>query len=269
MLDEYMNKGIKDVISRFPAVADVLEQYNIGCAPCTEGSCLLKDIVDIHNLSPEDEQALMAQIADVIDRGGQGEMPVARRSPQAKPKDTEYSPPLRQLVDEHVLIKRWLALIPKFVENLDVESEEGRQLILAAVDFIRSYADKYHHAKEEEILFKYFDENSDILKIMHEEHEQARSHVRAMLEALEKGNTNAIAEHLNAYRELLTEHIRKEDEILYPWMDRNLSLTQVGELFSKFAEAEQRMDKDVIDRCKAFVEKLEEELSTRIEKVTK
>jgi len=31
-------------------------------------------------------------------------------------------------------------------------------------------------------------------------------------------------------------HIRKEDEILYPWMDRNLSTAQVGALFSKFAE---------------------------------
>ncbi len=269
MLQEYMNKGIKDVISRFPAVADVLEQYNIGCAPCTEGSCLLKDIVDIHNLSPEDERALMAQIAEVIDRGGQVEATAVRRMPQAKPKDIEYSPPLRQLVDEHVLIKRWLALIPRFVENLDVESEEGRLLILAAVDFIRSYADKYHHAKEEEILFKYFDENSDILRTMHADHEKARSHVRAVLEALERRDKDAIAEHLTAYGELLAGHILKEDEILYRWMDRNLSMTQVGELFSKFAEVDEKMDKEVIDRCKTFVVRLEKEIQNPKQKVTK
>ncbi len=269
MLQEYMNKGIKDVISRFPAVADVLEQYNIGCAPCTEGSCLLKDIVDIHNLSPEDERALMAQIAEVIDRGGQVEATAVRRMPQAKPKDIEYSPPLRQLVDEHVLIKRWLALIPKFVESLDVESEEGRRLILAAVDFIRSYADKYHHAKEEEILFKYFDENSDILRTMHADHEKARSHVRAVLEALERRDKDAIAEHLTAYGELLAGHILKEDEILYRWMDRNLSMTQVGELFSKFAEVDEKMDKEVIDRCKTFVVRLEKEIQNPKQKVTK
>jgi hemerythrin-like domain-containing protein len=264
-----MNKGIKDVISRFPAVADILEQYNIGCAPCTEGSCLLKDIVDIHNLSPEDERALMAQIAEVIDSGRQVQMPAVKTSPQAKPKDVQYSPPLRQLVDEHVLIKRWLALIPKFVENLDVESPEGRRLVLAAVDFIRSYADKYHHAKEEEILFKYFDEDSDILRTMRLDHEKARGHVRAVLEALERRDRNAIAEHLNAYGELLAGHILKEDEILYRWMDRNLSVTHVGELFSKFAEAEGKMDKDVIDRCKTFVVKLEEETQESKKKVTK
>jgi len=38
---------------------------------------------------------------------------------------------------------------------------------LDGVDFIRSYADKYHHAREEEILFKYFDEDMAILKVMH------------------------------------------------------------------------------------------------------
>ena len=269
MLDQYMNKGIKDVISKFPAVADILGQYNIGCALCTEGSCLLKDIVDVHNLPPDDERALMAQIAEVIEGGGQAKVPPVKRSPQVIAKDVQYSPPLGQLVDEHILIKRWLAMIPRFVKNLDVESEEGRGTILAAVDFIRSYADKYHHAKEEEILFKYFDEESDILKTMRADHEKARGHVRAVLEALERRDRDAIAEHLTAYGELLAGHILKEDDILYRWMDRNLSTAQVGELFSKFAEVEDRMDRNVIDRCRTFVVKLEEQLQESREKVTR
>jgi hemerythrin-like domain-containing protein len=60
-----------------------------------------------------------------------------------------------------------------------------------------------------------------------------------------------------AYRELLTEHIRKEDEILYPWMDRELSVKQVGELFSKFNEADDRMDRKGIERCEKFVLEVE------------
>lgn len=270
MLEEYLNKGIKDVISRFPAVADVLEQYNIGCAVCTEGSCLLKDIVDVHGLAPEDEKALMEQIAEIVDPGRRVEAPahVVKKIPQAKPKKREYSPPMKKLVDEHVVIKRLVGLIPKVIENLDVESEEGRQRVLQTTGFIRLYADKYHHAKEEEILFTYFDENTDILKAMRQDHENARDHVRAVLEALDQGNKERIAEHLSAYGELLTEHIQKEDEILYPWMDRNLSLTQVGELFSRFAEADEKTDKNVIDGCERFVIELEEEMSRSTKEVT-
>lgn len=269
MWEDYLHKGIKDVISEFPDVGDILEEYNIGCVLCTVGTCLLKDIVEIHNLSEEDEQTLMARIANVIEPGRSIAKPPVKTKRQAKPQAIGYSPPLKRLVDEHVLIKKLVGLIPKVIDNLQVESEEGRHLVLQTVNFIRFYADRYHHAKEEEILFRYFDENSDILKAMRQEHEEARNHVKAILEALDKRDKEAIAEHLNAYQNLLTEHIRKEDEILYPWMDRNLSVTQVGELFSAFAEVEEKTDKNVIDECRRFVLELEEEMSHSMKEVKK
>jgi len=261
-MEEYLNKGIKEIISKFPQVADILNEYNIGCAPCSVGSCLLRDIVEIHNLSVEDEQALMAKIAKVIYPDRDVKTPAIKRKPKAKPQEIKYSPPMKKLVDEHVLIKRWVALIPEVVDNMAMESEQGRHLIQEGVDFIRFYADKYHHAKEEEILFKYFDENLDILKTMHQEHEKARSHVKAMLEALDKRDKKAVAEHLIAYRELLTEHIKKEDEILYPWMDRNLSITQIGQLFSKFNKIDEQFA-DAPKRHEEFVNMLEKNLNRK------
>lgn len=269
MWEEYLNKGIKDVISEFPNVGDILQEYNIGCVPCTVGTCLLKDIVEIHNLTDEDQQMLMARIADVIEPGCQEMMHVVKTKQQTKPGTIRYSPPLRKLVDEHILIKRLVGSIPWIVENLNVKTEEGRQLIHRTVDFIRFYADKYHHAKEEEILFKYFDRDSDILNTMCLEHEEARSHVSEVLEALDRRDNDAIARHLNDYCELLTEHIRKEDEILYPWMDRNLSVTQVGELFSAFAKVEEKTNKNVLDDSGRFVIELEEKMLHLTKEVTK
>jgi hemerythrin-like domain-containing protein len=240
-MDEYLNKGIKEIINEFPQIESVLNDYDIGCGPCSVGICLLKDIVAIHRLSGDQEQELMIRIAKTIRSEEDIKIPALEKRIEAKPKEFKYSPPIQKLVDEHVLIKRWIALIPKVVNDLDVETEEGQQLIRDGVDMIRSYADKFHHAKEEEILFKYFDENLEILKVMHEDHTHARGLVKAMLEANERKDQNAVAENLMAYRELLTEHIRKEDEILYPWMDNQLSTRQVGKLFAKFAEADQQM----------------------------
>ncbi|MEE9611741.1 MAG: hemerythrin domain-containing protein [Desulfatiglandales bacterium] len=256
-MEEYLNKGIKEIINQFPEVENILNEYDIGCAPCSIGSCLLKDIIDIHNLSSEAERGLMAKIAKVIYPDRETEIPSIKRKPKASPKGISYSPPMEKLVNEHVLIKRWVAMIPEVINNLDVESEQGRQVISDSIDFIRSYADKYHHAKEEEILFKYFDENLDIIKTMQEDHENARARVRAMLKALAKKDKEAISKHLNSYQELLTEHIKKEDEILYPWMDRNFSITQIGELFSKFNEKDEEFG-DVPKRCEEFINKLEE-----------
>lgn len=259
-MEEYLNKGIKDIITKFPKVADILNEYNIGCVPCNVGSCLLKDIVEIHNLSIEQEQELLTRIARVIYSGREIKIPKIQRKPPLESREIKYSPPIKKLVEEHVLIKKWIALIPEVIQNLDLNSQEVKKIILGGVDFIRSYADKFHHAKEEEILFKYFDENLDIIKTMLSDHDTARNHVKSTLEALQKQDKEAIIEHLNGYKELLTEHIKKEDEILYPWIDRNLSITTVGELFNKFQEADQNIGEVVEERCKKFVENLEEKI---------
>jgi hemerythrin-like domain-containing protein len=97
---------------------------------------------------------------------------------------------------------------------------------------------------------------------MLEDHTKARGHVKALIEAIEKKDKKGIIEHLNAYRELLTEHIKKEDEILYPWMDRSLSVKEVGELFSRFNAVDEISGNGVTERCKAFVVKVEEKIQT-------
>jgi hemerythrin-like domain-containing protein len=78
-----------------------------------------------------------------------------------------------------------------------------------------------------------------------------------MLEALDKQDEATLAEHLNAYRDLLIEHIRKEDEILYPWMDNNLSMRQIGELFSKFDAVDQQIGFSPV-KYEAFIKELED-----------
>jgi hypothetical protein len=55
----YRAKGIKDIIAEFPGVGSILEEYGIGCGPCTIGICQLKDILEIHRLAKEAEEELM------------------------------------------------------------------------------------------------------------------------------------------------------------------------------------------------------------------
>jgi len=257
-MEHYLNTPIKEIISKFPKVGEILEEYDIGCVPCTVGSCLLKDIIEVHNLSDEGEKEVMARIAKVIYPDKIIPIPQVARKSKARAKEIKHSPPMKKLVDEHVLIKRWIALIPQLLERLDVDFPEDREILFKGIDFIRSYADKFHHAKEEDILFKYFDESSDILRTMLDDHTKGRSHVRALAEAVERRDKQGIIEHLNAYRELLTEHIKKEDEILYPWMDRNLSVPQVGALYSKFNEVDEIGGNEITERSRSFVIETEE-----------
>jgi hemerythrin-like domain-containing protein len=264
-METLLNKGIKEIIDQYPEVEKVLDNYGIGCGPCSVGICQLKDIVDIHNLPQDQERELMQKIAGIVYPGQDVKVPFTGKKTQTAGGDIQFSPPMQRLVDEHVLIKRWIALIPGVVDTLDLESDAGRQVILDGIDLIRSYADRYHHAKEEDILFKYFDQDSKILEVMYEDHTTGRSHVKAMLEALDRRDRQALTEHLLAYRELLTGHIQKEDEILFPWMDRSLSRSQVDELIARFNEVDQKMGFPP-DNYQKFIEKLEKQFKAQAEK---
>ena len=256
-MQEYLDKNIKDIIREFPRVADALNRHNIGCVTCGLGTCLFKDIVEIHALDPVEEAALLAEISRVIYPDREVAIPRIERKSRPQSRETAYSPPMKKLVDEHLLIKRLLAMIPGIIEGLDLSTEPGRQVIRQSVDFIRSYADKFHHAKEEDILFKCFDGNLDIIKTICADHENGRARVREILAALERQDRETVISNLEAYAALLTEHIKKEDDILYRWMDRNLTMSQIGELFSRFSEK----DKEFAGTPEKY-----QELITRLEK---
>lgn len=256
-MSDLIRWNIKEVIAAYPPVGDILGQAGIGCVGCSVGTCLLKDVISIHNLSEAQEQALFASIAAVVFPDQNPVIPRTERKKAPSSGIVAFSPPMQELVNEHVSIKRVLALIPKVGESLaDGLDDARRQTIADMLDFIRNFADRYHHAKEEELLFKYFDPTAEILVVMHAEHEQGRGFVRAAADALAQGDAGTVRAYLLAYGQLLAEHIRKEDEILYPWMDRQLSDTQVGKLFGQFRDVDRSFG-DKPARYRALVDELE------------
>ncbi|NUO08967.1 MAG: hemerythrin domain-containing protein [Candidatus Brocadia sp.] len=265
-MQKVLPREIKEIINAYPEVGRILDEYGIGCVPCSVGSCLLKDVVGIHSLDPEQEATLMYKIEKAIYPDRNVQKPVVDPTRKSAPKKISYSPSVKKLVDEHLLIKRLLALIPVVIDYVESSITTDKDLILRCVDFIRTYADKYHHMKEEDILFKYVDENAEVIQVMYKDHDTGRNHVRQVVEGVEKGNKALIKEHLLGYRDLLTQHIRKEDEILYPWIDRQLSTTQVGEMFQKCNAADASVGDELPRKYEKFINELEEKF---LQEVTK
>ncbi len=114
-----------------------------------------------------------------------------------------------------------------------------------AIDFIRNFADRCHHLKEEKLLFPALEEkgiarDGGPIGMMLTEHEEGRSYVRAMAEAL-KGEVppkTVLVENARAYLSLLRDHIRKEDEILFNMADEVLSSEEQKKLLREFEEHE-------------------------------
>ena len=153
------------------------------------------------------------------------------------------------MVDEHKLIIRMIALVEKNTELLERGKFRNWQFYLDAVDFIRNYADHFHHAKEEDVLFVELIKNGmpakqSPIEAMHMEHDAGRAHVRTLEEAAqqalagETGQAVIIAEHAKGYATLLRGHIEKENDILYPLAERVLPEDVRQQMLNAYDHAE-------------------------------
>ncbi|MBK5275180.1 MAG: hemerythrin domain-containing protein [Desulfuromonadales bacterium] len=174
------------------------------------------------------------------------------------------------LVNEHRLILRMIALLERNAPRTADGSYSNWQFYLDGVDFIRNYADRFHHAKEEDVLFEALvkngmpRENSPVAAMLME-HDQGRAFVKAMEAAASQalagadGQNAIIAENALAYAELLREHISKEDEILYPLAERVIPATMRDSIIEGYAAAEARTAADFTARYEAVVRGYEQE----------
>lgn len=157
----------------------------------------------------------------------------------------------RVMKDEHQLILRMIALVEQNTTLMETGNFGNWRFFLDAVDFIRNYADRFHHAKEEDVLFvalmkNGMPEKQSPIEAMQLEHEQGRAFVRGLEEAAQKalngepGQIPIIAANAKGYAQLLREHINKEDNILYPLAERILPQEVRPEMLSAYQRAEQK-----------------------------
>ncbi|MDP2876632.1 MAG: hemerythrin domain-containing protein [Holophaga sp.] len=255
-MQRVLERHIKPLMIEFPTLGAILEEAGIGCTSCTLGTCRILDILEIHDLDTVQIQSLLQKMGTVIYQGAPFQIPTIERKVSA-PK--AFCPPIQRMVVEHTFILRVIALLPRLVIALRTDFEAARPMADQTLEFIRTYADRYHHAKEEDILFRFFEQGSDILKVMLQDHEDGRGHVRAVAMALENSDLAMAEQHLLAYGELLKSHIQREDTILYPWMDRTLSDRQVGQLFAQCSVVEREfgetpaMQESMVTRLEALL----------------
>lgn len=175
------------------------------------------------------------------------------------------------LVVEHRLILRMITLLERNAALTATGGYSNWKFYLDGVDFIRNYADRFHHAKEEDVLFEALVKNgmprqNSPIAAMLMEHDQGRAFVKAMeaaaLEALdgEAGRGGSVADNALAYASLLRGHIEKEDEILYPLAERVIPEGMRDDIIAGYAAAEGRTAADFTARYEAVVAGYEREL---------
>jgi hemerythrin-like domain-containing protein len=160
--------------------------------------------------------------------------------------------PTAELSHEHQSILRMIRVLERIGGKLEAGGTVDVGHLERAIDFIKGFADRCHHGKEEDFLFPAMEKAGvpccgGPLGVMLREHAEGRCFVRGMAwSAAGAGRgdpalTAFFVENARGYAALLRQHIGKEDRVLFPMADARLAPERQKELQARFAEVEEKV----------------------------
>ena len=168
---------------------------------------------------------------------------------------------------EHRVIEK----VVSAARELNVKIEAGQKpdvdLLRKIIDFMRTYADKCHHGKEEELLFPALGnlgvpiEGCPLGALMGE-HTRGRFLVTnlaegtEMLAAGDESGFEKIKKGLSGIITLYPNHIWKEDFLLFPMTHKVMSTDAMKDMLQPFMDVDERIGKAALKQYRDFAEEI-------------
>jgi len=161
--------------------------------------------------------------------------------------------PIGPLMWEHRLIEQIVPLMQEEIQNIKINKRADVVFVEKTVDFFRTYTDRTHHGKEEEIFFKALKQkplSQEHKRIMDElvgEHIYARDNVKALIQARQEymdGNDKVlevIVTHFDNLIALYPKHIEKEDKFFFFPVMEYFTPEEQDKMLAEFFEFDRKM----------------------------
>jgi hemerythrin-like domain-containing protein len=167
--------------------------------------------------------------------------------------------PVTDLMNDHRLIEAVMTAVER---KLSSEAEFPASFLGQALDFFVEYADRFHHAKEEDALFpalagRGVPVEGGPIGMMLYEHTLGRkllSDIRKNLPAADQGDEEACAairDRASQYIGLLRNHIWKEDNVLFRMAQGVLDEAACQQLMERF-ERSIAANRETVVKHRAF-----------------
>lgn len=151
------------------------------------------------------------------------------------------------LKHEHEAILTALAILENMNARMVSEKSIAKEDLEHFIGFLKEFADKCHHGKEEGLLFPALikagiPEKDGPIGVLLSEHRQGRELIKAMEKAVsDQVDYGRFVESARAYSALLLSHIQKENQVLFPAAEKVLTETQLNGLYDAFEEYEEKV----------------------------
>jgi hemerythrin-like domain-containing protein len=168
---------------------------------------------------------------------------------------------------EHHVIQKIVGAMAVLAEGLGAGHEPPVETLRTIVEFMRTFADKCHHGKEEAHLFPCLEKRGVPARgcpmgaLIHE-HERGRTLVAQLAQATEayaSGDASArdaVTEALRGLMELYPNHIWKEEYLLFPMSNKVLGAADQQQLLEQFEAVDAAVGRDVHQRFERIAEEI-------------
>jgi hemerythrin-like domain-containing protein len=137
---------------------------------------------------------------------------------------------------EHEVILEGIQLAKALDKSWEKSTEDYESNLKWLIAFFKEYADRFHHYKEEEVLFPVLMKSGEpsiisVINELLEHHEDFRDLVKEIYADVEAKNYEEAQRKLNNYCHDLIDHIAAENEELFPMMDTLLNDDDLEKLY--------------------------------------
>jgi hemerythrin-like domain-containing protein len=153
--------------------------------------------------------------------------------------------PTEDLIREHNAIEEMLSIMSKIAGNIEKDKGFDTRDVEKIIDFLRTFADKWHHGKEESALFPALamtgiQVDIDSVDVMLQEHNVGRGYINGLIAGVEDYKKNyansygLVSACLTNYVNLLHSHIQKEEDVLFPMANKILGEKERNKILEQF-----------------------------------
>jgi hemerythrin-like domain-containing protein len=150
---------------------------------------------------------------------------------------------LRILYDEHEIIVNAIDAAQQAKSLIGKDDAAYEKTIRELIGFFRNYADKFHHYKEEEILFPEMNKRNELLaegviKEMFDNHETFREMIREIEVKLSAKKFTEAQQKLEKYTNALLDHIAVENDEVFVMAESLFSQSELEDIKFRFNDCD-------------------------------
>lgn len=175
------------------------------------------------------------------------------------------NPFIKLLYDEHAVIVNAIDTAKQLRQLAGKDDTLYEKTLRKLIRFFREYADKYHHYKEELILFPEMNRRNELLgdgivKEMFDNHEEFRLRIGRIVQNLDRKDYLSAQAELEKYAEALLDHIAVENDEVFQIAEQLLTEPELEKIGHRFMDCDRELGEKLKEDLVDMAESLRKEL---------